>query len=204
MNREDCSDICNPNSIDISFHATSENRSHPPLAISEVYYDESGSSILNDTVKESFYKLKNIDNPWLDWTSINISKILGNNTEDFLSENDFSSMAKLDKFTCHADIFYTSYCENKIETLRDKIHFKTSEDTQCYQTYSEILIAIQNFDNEQKNIGDTKPILVLSYFADINKKNNIKYMREFACQADVYFKSLLISLAQKDNEIKNI
>ncbi|CAG8718782.1 5731_t:CDS:2, partial [Gigaspora margarita] len=263
MNREDCSGICNPNSIDISFHAASENRSRPPLAISEVYYDEPGSSILNDTVKilskfafyivihvsnndfdgnefndkfistindispqsfskrkekiekllrkkftndepwielvinnkknalfeklkkDSFYKLKNIDNPWLDWTSMNISKIL---------ENDFSSMAKLDKFTCRADIFHASYCENEIETLRDKTHFKTSEDAQCYQTYSEILTAIQNFENEQKNIGDARPILVLSYFADIIKKNNIKYMREFARQADVYFKNLDITI----------
>ncbi|KAF0450885.1 von willebrand factor type a domain protein [Gigaspora margarita] len=52
INREDLPGICNPNSIDISFHAASENHSRPPLAISEVYYDELSSSALCETVKK--------------------------------------------------------------------------------------------------------------------------------------------------------
>ncbi|CAG8483329.1 16070_t:CDS:10 [Gigaspora margarita] len=287
-NREDCSGICNPNSIDISFHAASENHSRPPLAISEIYYDESSSSTLSDTVKiltkfafyivihvskndfdgyelneqfistindisiecygghkrkililfwgikpqsfkkykekiekllhekfinnelwielvvnnkknalferikkDSFHKLKDTENPWIDWNSISFSKILGDSIKNFLSENDFAlSIAEFGQFICRADIFYASYCENVIEKLRDKKHIKTLEDS-------------QNYKKKQKNIGETRPISVLIYFANVIKKNDIKYMREFACQADVYFKDHLISLTQKDDEIKN-
>ncbi|CAG8555189.1 15288_t:CDS:2, partial [Racocetra fulgida] len=299
-NREDLSGICNPNSIDISFHSASENHSRPPLAISEVYYGESGSSTLRETVKilskfafyiiihvsnndfdgnelndrfistindisiecsgghirkiltlfwgvtpqffknhkekieklscktftndefgielvvnnkknalferikkDSFYKLKDTKNLRLDWTSMNFSKILSENTEDFLLENDFAlSMAKLETFNCRADIFYASYCENEIETLRDKTDLKTKTSA-GYQTEAEIYRLIQKFQDEKKNFGETRPIPVLTYFANVITKNDIKYMREFARQADVYFKDYLISLAQKDNEIKN-
>ncbi|CAG8637508.1 15852_t:CDS:2 [Gigaspora rosea] len=75
-------------------------------------------------------------------------------------------MEKLEQFTCRADIFYASYCENEIETLQ------------------------------------TRPIPILKDFAKIIEKNEIKYMREFVHQADVYFKSHLISLA-REKEIKN-
>ncbi|KAF0387350.1 interferon-induced very large GTPase 1-like [Gigaspora margarita] len=299
-NREDCSSICNPNSIDISFHDASENLSRPPLAISEIYYDESSSSIFSDTVKlltkfafyivihisnndfdgnelndqfistindisiecfcghkrkililfwgikpqhlgkhkekvekllrkkftndefwiepvnnkknalferikkDSFHKLTNTENPWLDWKSINFSKILGNNVENFLSENDFAlSIAELEKFNRRADILHASYCENEIETLKDKKHLKTAEDSQNYKAEGEINRDILKFQNTQKNIGKTGPISVLTHFANVIKTNDIKYMREFARQADVYFKDHLNSLAQKNDEIKN-
>ncbi|RIB03906.1 hypothetical protein C2G38_729800 [Gigaspora rosea] len=298
-NREDYSGICNPNSIDISFHAASENHSRPPLAISEIYYDEPSSSTLSDTVKiltkfafyivihvsnkdfdgnelndqfistindisiecygghkrkililfwkikpqsfnkhkekiekllhekftnnelwielvinnkknslfekikkDSFHKLKDTENPWIDWNSISFSKILGDSNKNFLSENDFElSIAEFGQFICRADIFYASYCENVIEKLRDKKHLETPEDSQNYK--AEGNRDIRNFQKKQKNIEETRPISVLMYFANVIKKNDIKYMREFARQADVYFKDHLISLAKKDDEIKN-
>ncbi|CAG8494559.1 5022_t:CDS:2, partial [Dentiscutata heterogama] len=276
-NREDCEDclgICNPNSIDISFHAASENHSRPPLAISEVYYDESGSSTFSDTVnilskfafyivihvsnnefdgnefneqfistindisvecyggykrkiltlfwgirnqsfsehkekiekllyekfpndefwiefvinnkknalfekikKDSFNKLKDTTNPWLDWTSMGFYMILNDNTENLLSENDFAlSMAKL-KFTYHADIFYASHCENEIEKLRDKTRLKTPEDSGSYKTEGEIYRDIWSFQEKQGNIGEKSPISVLTYFANVIKKNDFKYMQ---------------------------
>ncbi|CAG8681188.1 26707_t:CDS:2 [Dentiscutata erythropus] len=299
-NREEVSGICNPNSIDISFHSKSENHSRPPLAISEIYYDQPSSSSLRDTVKilskfafyivihvsnddfdgneindqfistindisvecydgtkrkiltlfwgikpqffnnnkeriekllcekfandnisvelvvnnkkgvlfekikkDSFNKLKETENLWLDWAHMNFPNY--DNTEDFLLENDFASlMAKFEQFT-RADIFYASYCVNEIEALQDKTRLKTrlkpSENSQNYQTEGEINRLIQNFQNEQKNIGETEPISVLMCFSNVIKKNNIKYMREFACQADIYFKNY--SLSQNDDEIKN-
>ncbi|CAG8806314.1 8227_t:CDS:2, partial [Gigaspora rosea] len=42
--REDFSSICNPGSIDISFHDASENHSCPLLATAEVYFDQINSS----------------------------------------------------------------------------------------------------------------------------------------------------------------
>ncbi|RIB03908.1 hypothetical protein C2G38_729876 [Gigaspora rosea] len=300
-NREDCSGICNPNSIDISFHAASENHSRPPLAISEIYYDKPSSSILSDTVKiltklafyivvhvsnkdfdgnelndqfistindisnecygghkrkililfwgikpqsfskhketiekllhekftndehwielvvnnkknalferikkDSFHKLKDTENPWLDWNFISLSKSLDDNTEDFLSENDFAlSMTELGQFARRADIFYASYCENEIETLEDKKHLQTPEDSQNYKAEGDINRDIWDFQKKQKNIGENRPIPVLTYFANVIKTNDIKYMREFARQADVYFKDHLLYLTQKVDEIKN-
>ncbi|CAG8560152.1 2939_t:CDS:10 [Gigaspora margarita] len=300
-NREDCSGICNPNSIDISFHAASENYSRPSLAISEIYYDEPISSALSDIVKkltkfafyivihvsnkdfvgnelndqfistvndisiecygshkrkililfsgikpqyfskhketieellcekftndelwielvvnnkknalferikkDSFHKLKDTENPWLYWNSLSFTRILDNSTEDFLSENDFAlSIAELGQFTCRADIFYASYCENEIETLKDKKHLETPEDSQNYKAESDINRDIMKFQNKQQNIRENRPIPVLMHFANVIKTNDIKYMREFARQADVYFKDHLISLTQKDDKIKN-
>ncbi|KAF0535876.1 interferon-induced very large GTPase 1-like [Gigaspora margarita] len=296
-----CSGICNPNSIDISFHAASENHSRPPLAISEIYYDESSSSTLSDTVriltkfafyivmhvskndfdgnelneqfistindisiecygghkrkililfwgiklqafkkykekiekllhekfinnelwielvvnnkknalferikKDSFHKLKDTENTWIDWNSISFSKILGDSIKNFLSENDFAlSIAEFGQFICRADIFYASYCENVIEKLRDKKHIETLEDSQNYKAEGDVNRDILNFQKKQKNIGETRPISVLMYFANVIKKNDIKDMREFARQTDVYFKDHLVDLAQKDDEIKN-
>ncbi|CAG8814851.1 13341_t:CDS:1, partial [Gigaspora rosea] len=58
-NREDCLGICHPGSIDISFHAAPENNSRPPLAISEIYYDEKNSdvfhNVVNELTKAAFY-----------------------------------------------------------------------------------------------------------------------------------------------------
>ncbi|RIB05800.1 hypothetical protein C2G38_2218633 [Gigaspora rosea] len=50
-NREDFSSICNPGSIDISFHNASENHSRPTLAIAEVYFDETNSSTFCGVMK---------------------------------------------------------------------------------------------------------------------------------------------------------
>ncbi|CAG8814358.1 14211_t:CDS:2, partial [Racocetra persica] len=99
------------------------------------------------------------------WTS-EFSKVLSENTEDFLLENDFAlSMAQLE--------------------------FNRPN----YQSEAEIYRLIKKFQDEQKNFGETRPIPVLTYFANVIKKNDIKYMREFARQADVFFKDYLISLA---------
>ncbi|CAG8850795.1 7162_t:CDS:1, partial [Racocetra persica] len=50
--RDDCLGICNPGSIDISFHAAFENHARPPLAISEIYYDKTSSNIFQNMVTE--------------------------------------------------------------------------------------------------------------------------------------------------------
>ncbi|CAG8547790.1 9731_t:CDS:2, partial [Racocetra fulgida] len=50
--RDDCLGICNPGSIDISFHAASKNHARPPLAISEIYYDKTNSNIFQNMVTE--------------------------------------------------------------------------------------------------------------------------------------------------------
>ncbi|RIB15890.1 hypothetical protein C2G38_2191417 [Gigaspora rosea] len=50
-NCEDFSSICNSGSIDISFHDASENHSRPPLAIAEVYFDETNSSTFCGVMK---------------------------------------------------------------------------------------------------------------------------------------------------------
>ncbi|CAG8645040.1 31712_t:CDS:10 [Gigaspora margarita] len=271
-NREDCKGICNPNSIDISFHDTSENYSRPPLAISEIYYDESSSSTLSDTVKiltkfafyivihvskndfdgyelneqfistindisiecygghkrkililfwgiepqsfnkhkekiepllhekfinnelwielvvnkkknalferikkDSFHKLTNTENLWLDWKSISFSKILGNSVENFLSENDFAlSIAELENFNRRVNIFYASYCKNEVESLKDKKHLKTAEDSQNYKAEDDINRDILKFQNKQKYIGETRPISVLTHFAKSKKNDEIK------------------------------
>ncbi|KAF0559039.1 interferon-induced very large GTPase 1-like [Gigaspora margarita] len=58
-NREDYLGICHPGSIDISFHVAPENKSRPPLAISEIYYDEKNSdvfhNVVNELTKAAFY-----------------------------------------------------------------------------------------------------------------------------------------------------
>ncbi|CAG8470533.1 14980_t:CDS:10, partial [Racocetra fulgida] len=200
-NREDSSGICNPNSIDLSFHAASENHSRPPLAISENDFDgneldEQFISTINDIsvechngykrrililfwgVKPQFFN-EHKENVETLLTSkftndeFMIELVLNDDTEDFLSENDFAiSMAELEQFTCRADILYASYCSNEIEKLQDKTRFKTSEDSR-YQTEGEINLKIRDLQNEQKNI------------------------------VDFYFKDYLISLEQKAEEIKN-
>ncbi|CAG8478301.1 4847_t:CDS:10 [Dentiscutata heterogama] len=51
-NREDRLGLCHPGSIDISFHAASEDNDRPPLAISEIYYDQTNSPIFQNVVNE--------------------------------------------------------------------------------------------------------------------------------------------------------
>ncbi|CAG8795334.1 17534_t:CDS:2, partial [Dentiscutata erythropus] len=300
-NREDVSGICNPNSIDISFHPASENHSRPPLAISEVYYDQPCSSTLRDTIKilsklafyivihvsnndfdgnefndqfistinnisvecygdnkrkililfwgikpqsfskrkekiekllrekftndeiwielvinnkkgtlfekikrDSFHKLKDAKNLWLDWTQADFPKVIDDNTEEFSSEMDFALlMAEFEPLTDRAYIFYASHWENKIEALQDKTHI-TPEDSQSNQILNETYLTIQKYQGIQKDVEKKiGSISILTHFANVIKKKNIKFMREFARQTDVYFKVHPISLTRKDDEINN-
>ncbi|CAG8751893.1 4386_t:CDS:2, partial [Racocetra persica] len=84
-----------------------------------------------------------------------------------------------------------------IEMLKDKTHLKTFEDHKDYRTENEINSEIVKFQDQQKNIVDQ--ILALSHFAQIIRKNSICEMREFAQQADTYFKTHLYDLAQKEH-----
>ncbi|KAF0450884.1 von willebrand factor type a domain protein [Gigaspora margarita] len=81
---------------------------------------------------------------------MNLSKVLGGNAEDYLSENEFALLiAELQQFNRRANIFYASYCENEIETLQDKTLLKTSEDSHNYQSLGEIYHSVES---EQINI----------------------------------------------------
>ncbi|CAG8451487.1 11715_t:CDS:2, partial [Acaulospora morrowiae] len=290
--REDIPGICNPNSIDISFHAASENHTRPPLAISEVYYDKPSSPIFLRTVKalskfsfyivihvssndfdgcepkdqlnltldnistesycnhkrkilvlfwgfkaqifgklkermekvlaekfiddefwcmeviprnkkiiferikkDSFQKLMDTKKPWLNWTSILDDR---RDDNDFLSESYFALSMERVQFSCRADIFFASHCFTEMERLRDKGRLKASDDLESYKTQSEIYSEIKTYQEKQKNLANCKPIPILLDFAKVIKKKEIKYMRKFANQVDIYFKKSLEYLTQTD------
>ncbi|CAG8792736.1 23895_t:CDS:1, partial [Racocetra persica] len=70
-------------------------------------------------------------------------------------------------------------------------------DHKDYRMENEINSKIVKFQDQQKNIVDQIP--ALSHFAQIIRKNSICKMHEFAQQADMYFKTYLYNLAQKEH-----
>ncbi|CAG8497250.1 15992_t:CDS:2 [Dentiscutata erythropus] len=294
-NREDRLGLCHPGSLDISFHAASENNDRHPLAISEIYYDETNSQIFQNVVNElskaayyivihafdsnfniiepndefkaiinnisierhgtnsrtisvlfwgvnkedniikkrkqrvldilikqlfhdqirveiiteekesfffeefkeySFQKLLNTPNLYLSATAF---RNLFNKNYD--SEVSFSTLMEATTFKSRADIFTASYFSNEIDALNDKIQSKNSEDSATYMTEDEINDEIKKLQELQKNLCGSDPIPVLKNFAQVIKKNNITYMREFARQIDSFVKTNLNELALKYSEL---
>ncbi|CAG8800351.1 43829_t:CDS:2 [Gigaspora margarita] len=222
--REDFSSICNPGSIDISFHDASENHSRPPLAIAEVYFDETNSSTFCGVMKSlsqyAFYTVIHVShNDFYDIepgeklitiiNNIDVESydnhrrriLILNTPELYLQPTFFKSF----------DHAYNDMNKNQFATLIAQSEFNCRADifqaSHCSnmiemlkdktRTENEINSEIVKFQDQQKNIVDH--ILALSYFAQIIRKNSICEMREFAQQVDTYFKTHLYDLAQEDH-----
>jgi hypothetical protein len=119
-----------------------------------------------------------------------------------IEESLFASKMKFIKFESRSDIFRATHLENEIEALNDKRSTTESRDNSKFMSEGEILNRIQQYRNEQLELGTKEPLSIFTDFAKLINENNIEKIRDFSCQIDDYFKKYLRDLQFTNSNIE--